>query len=131
VRGTAIYFWTRSGENSEIPHLCARAADRFFTPRTRSGAGCFPAPIYRSLERVAVKDPWFEVYKIHPGRLFFSDEQVSGRRYYRSGSRVSRLFRFLARRVFDSQLIKKEAEDIGLLFNIFVEPCQSRARHWR
>jgi glyoxylase-like metal-dependent hydrolase (beta-lactamase superfamily II) len=26
-----------------------------------------PRPAYRTLERVAVKDPWFEVYKIRPG----------------------------------------------------------------
>ena len=26
-----------------------------------------PRPAYRTLERVAIKDPWFEVYKIRPG----------------------------------------------------------------
>jgi len=26
-----------------------------------------PRPAYRNLERVAIKDPWFEVYKIRPG----------------------------------------------------------------
>jgi len=26
-----------------------------------------PRPVYRTLERVAIKDPWFEVYKIRPG----------------------------------------------------------------
>jgi glyoxylase-like metal-dependent hydrolase (beta-lactamase superfamily II) len=26
-----------------------------------------PRPAYRTLERIAVKDPWFEVYKIRPG----------------------------------------------------------------
>ena len=26
-----------------------------------------PRPVYRTLERVAIKDYWFEVYKIRPG----------------------------------------------------------------
>lgn len=26
-----------------------------------------PRPVYRTLERIAIKDPWFEVYKIRPG----------------------------------------------------------------
>jgi len=28
-----------------------------------------PRPAYRNLERIAIKDPWFEVYKIRPGVL--------------------------------------------------------------
>jgi hypothetical protein len=46
--------------------ILALALQAAFSPQNLEWCQQLPRPLYRSLERVAVEAPWFEVYNVHP-----------------------------------------------------------------